>query len=256
MISTNSNVPAALRMVVLAAGFSARLGRPKALARVRGLSLIARTLRMLAPFATAPIIVVVPPRAARLRAELRGHASVLVANPLRNAGLSSSVRRGLRHARYEAAVLLVPMDLAHLERRDIARLIARWRGARRRVAARRIGAEAAAPLILPRRLYPRAVRHRRRHRLENAGAGSAAPGYRAREPGVRRLRRGYGARSRTRAAPLPAARSLALAEPPRPTRKFPKRLQCGLDLGARRVDMRGEARQRGNRGENASLRQM
>ena len=157
MISTNSNVPAALRMVVLAAGFSARLGRPKALARVRGLSLIARTLRTLAPFATAPIIVVVPPRAARLRAELRGHASVLIANPLRNAGLSSSVRRGLRHARYEAAVLIVPMDLAHLERRDIARLIARWRGARRRVAARRIGTEAAAPLILPRRLYPRAV---------------------------------------------------------------------------------------------------
>ena len=256
MISTNSNVPAALRMVVLAAGFSARLGRPKALARVRGLSLIARTLRTLAPFATAPIIVVVPPRAARLRAELRGHASVLIANPLRNAGLSSSVRRGLRHARYEAAVLIVPMDLAHLERRDIARLIARWRGARRRVAARRIGTEGggaahSAPPALSARGW-----HRRRHRLENAGAGSAAPGYRAREPGVRRLRRGYGARSRTRAAPLPAARSLALAEPPRPTRKLPERLQYGLDLGARRVDMRGEARQRGNRGENASLRQM
>jgi molybdenum cofactor cytidylyltransferase len=156
MISTNSMVPPVPRMVVLAAGFSARLGKPKALARVRGLSLIERTLRVLAPFATAPIIVVVPPRAARLRAELRGYRSVLVANPLRGDGLSSSVRRGLRYARYEAAVLLVPMDLSHLERRDIARLIARWRGARRRVAARRIGAEAAAPLILPRRLYPRA----------------------------------------------------------------------------------------------------
>ena len=145
------------RLVVLAAGFSARMGKPKALARVRGLSLIARTLRVLAPFAAAPIIVVVPPRAARLRAELRGHRSVLVANPLRSDGLSSSVRRGLRHARYEAAVLLVPLDLSHLERRDIARLIARWRGARRRVAARRIGADAAAPLVLPRRLYPCAL---------------------------------------------------------------------------------------------------
>jgi molybdenum cofactor cytidylyltransferase len=157
MISTNSNVPPVPRMVVLAAGLSARMGKPKALARVRGVSLIARTLRVLARFATAPIIVVVPPRAARLRAELRGQRAVLVANPLRADGLSSSVRRGLRHARYEAAVLLVPMDFSHLERRDIARLIARWRGARRRVAARRIGAEAAAPLILPRRLYPRAL---------------------------------------------------------------------------------------------------
>lgn len=139
-------------MIVLAAGFSARMGKPKALERVRGVSLILRTLRVLAPLATAPIIVVVPPRAARLRAELRGQPLVLVSNPLRSDGLSSSVRRGLRRARYEAAVLLLPMDLSYLERRDIARLIARWRGARRRVAARRSGTEAAAPLILPRRL--------------------------------------------------------------------------------------------------------
>jgi CTP:molybdopterin cytidylyltransferase MocA len=144
--------------VVLAAGFSARMGRSKALVRVRGVSLIERTLRVLEPSAAAPIIVVVPPRAARLRAEVRGYRAVLVVNPLRRDGLSSSVRRGLRHARYAAAALLVPADLSHLERRDIARLIARWRGARRRVAARRIDGEAAAPLILPRRLFPRALR--------------------------------------------------------------------------------------------------
>jgi CTP:molybdopterin cytidylyltransferase MocA len=144
-------------MVVLAAGFSTRLGRSKALVRIRGVSLIERTLRALAPLAAAPIIVVVPPRAARLRAELRGYRAVLIANPLRRDGLSSSVRRGLRHARYDAAALLVPMDMSHLERRDMARLIARWRGARRRVAARRIGGEAAAPLILPRRLFSLAL---------------------------------------------------------------------------------------------------
>jgi len=145
------------RVVVLAAGFSVRMGKPKALARVRGASLIARTLHVLTPFATAPIIVVIPPRAVRLRAELRGCRFVPVANPLRSDGLSSSVRRAVRYARYEAAVLLVPMDLSNLEARDIARLIARWRGARRRVAARRLGREAGAPLILPRRLYTRAL---------------------------------------------------------------------------------------------------
>jgi CTP:molybdopterin cytidylyltransferase MocA len=91
-----------------------------------------------------------------LRAAVRGYRAVLVANRLRRDGLSSSVRCGLRHARYAAAALLVPVDLCHLERRDMARLIARWRGARRRVAARRIGGEAAAPLILPRRLFARA----------------------------------------------------------------------------------------------------
>ena len=172
MISTKPTGLPAPRVVLLAAGFSARMGKPKALARVRGRSLIERTLRVLAPFAGAPIIIVVPPRASRLRAELRGHRSILVANPQRSDGLSSSVRRGLRQARYEAAVLLVPVDLPYLERRDIARLISRWRGARQRVAARRIAArriaapriagrpdavEAAGPLILPHRLYPSAA---------------------------------------------------------------------------------------------------
>jgi molybdenum cofactor cytidylyltransferase len=145
--------PPAPRIVLLAAGFSLRMGKPKALARVRGRSLIARTLRVLSPSATAAIIVVVPARASRLCAELRSYGAMPVANPLAHAGLSSSVRRGLRQARYEAAVLLVPVDLPYLEQRDIARLITRWRGARRRVAARRIGTEAGAPLILPRRLY-------------------------------------------------------------------------------------------------------
>jgi molybdenum cofactor cytidylyltransferase len=156
MISTKPT-GLAPRMVLLAAGFSVRMGKPKALARVRGRSLIERTLRALAPFATAAVIVVVPPRASRLRAELRGHGSMAVANPLAGTGLSSSVRRGLRQARYEAAVLLVPVDLPYLEQRDIARLIGRWRGARRRVTARRIGTEAGAPLILPRRFYPIAL---------------------------------------------------------------------------------------------------
>jgi len=53
--------------------------------------------------------------------------------------------------------LLLPVDLVDLQRRDIARLIARWRGGRRRVAARRVEAYAAAPLILPRWLYAGAL---------------------------------------------------------------------------------------------------
>jgi CTP:molybdopterin cytidylyltransferase MocA len=49
------------------------------------------------------------------------------------------------------------VDLVDLERRDVARLIARWRGARRRIAARRVQTRAGAPLILPRWLYSRAL---------------------------------------------------------------------------------------------------
>ncbi len=146
----------ALRFVVLAAGFSTRLGQPKPLARVRGVSLLRHTIGLLAPLATTRIMVVIPPRAVRTRAELRGRRAIWVENPQRARGLSSSVRRGLTAARHSAAVLLLPVDLAHIKRRDLERLIARWSGARRRVVATRYGGRGGAPLIVPRWLHSRA----------------------------------------------------------------------------------------------------
>ncbi len=153
----NSRARPTLRIVVLAAGFSARLGRPKALARVCGSSLIRRTVRLLAPLTAERIIVVIPPRAARARAELRGQRVDLVANAHRAGGLSTSVRRGLVAGRRSAAVLMLPVDLVHLQRRDLERMIARWSGARRRVVARRVAEHGGTPVILPHWLWPRAV---------------------------------------------------------------------------------------------------
>jgi len=124
---------------------------------VRGLSLIRKTVRLLTPLTASAIVVVIPPRAARTRVELRHHRVTFVTNPQRASGLSSSVRRGLTAARASAAVLLLPVDLACLKRRDLERMIARWRGARRRVVARRLGLHGGTPLILPRWLYARAL---------------------------------------------------------------------------------------------------
>jgi molybdenum cofactor cytidylyltransferase len=157
-MSPRSLIPAAkLRIVVLAAGFSVRLGRPKALARIQGLSLLRRTIRTLSAFRAATgIIVVIPHRAARYTLGFSRRSVTFVANADRAAGLASSVRLGVRRARHSAGILLLPVDLVELQRRDIARLIARWRGARRRVAARRVESHAGAPLILPRWLYARA----------------------------------------------------------------------------------------------------
>ncbi len=52
----------------------------------------------------------------------------------------------------------MPVDLAALRCRDVARLIAAWRAARRKLVARRIGPAGGTPLILPRRLFPVAAR--------------------------------------------------------------------------------------------------
>ncbi|HEV7612861.1 MAG TPA: NTP transferase domain-containing protein [Steroidobacteraceae bacterium] len=150
-----------LQVIVLGAGFSSRLGCPKALVRVRSLTLLRRTLLLAARVSPAQIIVVLPPRAARYRIEARGLKVAFSPNPHRAAGLSSSVRRGIARARYSAAVLLLPVDLVALQHRDMERLVSRWRSTRRSVIARRIGPQGGAclagiPLILPRWLYARA----------------------------------------------------------------------------------------------------
>jgi len=153
--------PPVLQVMILAAGFSSRLGRPKALARIRSVSLLRRTLALAARFAPAAIVVVVPRRVPRYRMEARGIEAKFTANADRALGLSSSVRCGIAAARCSSAILVLPVDLAVLRTRDLSRLIARWRANRRRVVARRIGRRdgtrsGGVPLILPRWLYARA----------------------------------------------------------------------------------------------------
>jgi molybdenum cofactor cytidylyltransferase len=144
-----------LRILVLSAGFSARLGWPKALTQVRGISLLRRTLHVLQPFAAPWRIIVVVPRAGRrYKMAAAGLPAVFVANPERRSGMASSIRAGMRRAVPSAGTLLLPVDLAELSRRDIDRLIRRWMGCRRKVVARRVGGGAATPLILPHWLYP------------------------------------------------------------------------------------------------------
>jgi molybdenum cofactor cytidylyltransferase len=153
----NGHSPPGLQILILAAGFSSRLGRPKALARIRSVSLLRRTLILAVRLAPAKIIIVVPRGAARYRIEARRFKVVFAANPRRADGLSSSVRRGIAQARCSPALLLLPVDLAAVRHADLSRLISRWRAARRRVVARLIGPHGGVPLILPRRLYSRAL---------------------------------------------------------------------------------------------------
>lgn len=110
-------------------------------------------MRTLAPLCAGPVLVVVPPRAQRYRVALRGLNARLIANPLRDTGLASSLRRGLAQARHCRAALICPVDLPALARRDLIRLLVRWRSAPRRITARDIDGRAGAPLVLPKRLY-------------------------------------------------------------------------------------------------------
>lgn len=158
MITMNSGSISRLHIVVLAAGFSSRLGQSKALARVRGRSLLGRTVKLAQSLEAASIIVVIPPDAARYKTAARGMKVTWAINRRRSEGLSSSVRLGIAAARYASAILFLPVDLANLKHCEVDRLIRRWRPLPRRLAARRIADSGTIPLILPRRLFARALR--------------------------------------------------------------------------------------------------
>jgi molybdenum cofactor cytidylyltransferase len=154
----NAIPPPGLQIIVLAAGFSTRMGQSKALARVRGISLFRGTLKLMSDLRAGDMVAVVPHGAARFRIEARGIEVKFAGNAQRALVLASSVRRGIAASRYSRAVLLLPVDLVDLKASELRRLISRWRAAPRRVVARRIGENGATPLILPRWLYPRALR--------------------------------------------------------------------------------------------------
>jgi len=152
-----ASYPRKLQIVILAAGFSGRFGRPKTLARLHGVSLLRRTLKLASSLGMERISVVVPRNAARYRVQARGIKVRWIVNSRRAHGLSSSVRAGVAEARYSAAVLLMPADLIRLKGRELRRLVRRWQATPRRLIARRIDLAGATPLILPRWLYPRVL---------------------------------------------------------------------------------------------------
>jgi molybdenum cofactor cytidylyltransferase len=146
-----------LHIIVLAAGFSSRLGQSKALARVHGTSLLRRALAAAASLDGPLITAVIPRKAALYRREASGMRVNWAPNARRAQGLASSVRSGIAAARYSAAILFMPVDLANLKGRELERLVHRWQGAPRRLIARRLDRSGATPLILPRRLYGQAL---------------------------------------------------------------------------------------------------
>jgi molybdenum cofactor cytidylyltransferase len=148
--------PPPLNIVILAAGSAHRLGRCKPLVRIHGESLLRRTANLVARL-PGRCFVVMPPKAPRFREELRGLAVTFLENPGRSEGIASSVRLAIARAPSAAGVLFLPADLPNLRLRELRRLISIWRGAPRRVVARRIGDQWGTPLILPRWLHGKAM---------------------------------------------------------------------------------------------------
>lgn len=88
--------------IVLAAGRSSRMGRPKPLVPIAGKPMLAHLLERLTRSRIAEILVVLGPEAEAVRAQVDLHGARVVLNPDYRQGISSSVRAGVREAGADA----------------------------------------------------------------------------------------------------------------------------------------------------------
>jgi molybdenum cofactor cytidylyltransferase len=145
-----------LDAVLLAAGGSTRLGRPKQLLRYRRTPLIVRMALLARRSVRGRVIVVLGDQQQRLRCLLRRRVPgiVVVTNSHWREGLATSLKAGLHRVTPTAAGFLVLLvDQAKLEAADIDRLIAGWRNRPALPAAAFYGGRGGVPAVIPRVLF-------------------------------------------------------------------------------------------------------
>lgn len=141
--------------LLLAAGGSRRLGRPKQLLRLDGRPLILRQIGILADTCEA-VVVVLGGNAERVRPLLAGAGVEIADNPDWATGMASSLRTGLRAVPAAAdGVMVLLCDQFRILRNDLLRLRGAWEKEPRRIAAARWDGGRGAPAIFPRSAFER-----------------------------------------------------------------------------------------------------
>lgn len=136
--------------LLLAAGGSRRLGRPKQLLARDGERLVRRTLRLLAQTAPARLLIVVGANDAAVRSAVAGIDCEIVANPGWERGLGGSLRAaGDALGAWRGPVLVAACDQPALEASHLEALLAGACGAPERCAATRHGAGRGVPAVVP-----------------------------------------------------------------------------------------------------------
>jgi len=148
--------------VVLAAGSSSRMGRPKQALQYCGQSLLRRASLAALGGGCSPVIVVTGAHAEPSRAELNGLQVREVFNPQWQTGIASSIRTGLdgllaANPNAAAAVFLL-CDQPRVTADVISGLIAAHRGSQRPVIASSYGESFGVPALFGRSLFAQLVR--------------------------------------------------------------------------------------------------
>jgi CTP:molybdopterin cytidylyltransferase MocA len=115
--------------IILAAGASRRLGRPKQLVEYKGETLIARAVRIAREAGLDPVTVVLGAEREAVRAAVQNEPAVIVENDAWTEGIASSIRAGLKALGPEVAgALMMPCDQPRLSAEHLSRMVGSFAG--------------------------------------------------------------------------------------------------------------------------------
>jgi CTP:molybdopterin cytidylyltransferase MocA len=149
-----AKVADSLWAIVLAAGASQRLGRPKQLVRWRGDTLIGHAVSNAQALCARRVVVVVGAHRAAIEQALAAQAPALVVNAQWTEGLASSLRAGVAALPSDCAgVLLLTCDQPLVPRTALDTLVQRWSARPDVVVASAYAGTAGIPAVLPARTF-------------------------------------------------------------------------------------------------------
>lgn len=145
--------------ILLAAGGSSRLGRPKQLLEFNGKTLIRRAAETLVNSNCRPITVVLGAETERSTAELEGLDLAIIINQNWQSGMSSSIVAGL-NSLLEAeptldAVVITLCDQPHVNCADIDEIIAAFTETQSPIAAAQYGQTIGVPALFASEMFPK-----------------------------------------------------------------------------------------------------
>ncbi len=145
-------------IVILAAGASTRMGRPKQLLRFRGESMIQRSLRTALKTPFRPVVVVLGAFAEEIEPELEGYEAEVVYNSSWKSGMGGSVAVGLegllrQEPRLESALFLL-VDQPYLKPAQLIRMAEALEGTDKPGVVSAYGDTLGVPALFRRALFP------------------------------------------------------------------------------------------------------
>jgi molybdenum cofactor cytidylyltransferase len=136
--------------IVVAAGASSRLGRPKQLLEFGGTALVVRAARLSLAHCDAGVLVVTGAHHERVAELLAALPVRAIYNPAWREGLGSSIRQGICGLPdHGQATLLMLVDQPDIDSNDLEALVSSWAARPDHIAAAAYAGVAGAPAIFP-----------------------------------------------------------------------------------------------------------